>query len=70
MADRGATPDRRGSRLRLVTFTLLGVVVACAAFALTGRFIDVEPFTIPFIILTVGLAAGSIMLGKKRLNLT
>ena len=59
-----------GSRLRLVTSTLAGVVVACAAFALIGRAVDVEPFTMTFIILTVGLAAGSVLVGKKRLHLT
>jgi hypothetical protein len=60
---------RGGSRQRLLTFTLLGVVLACLAFALIGRIVDVESFTMTFVVVMVGLSAGTVMIGKKRLNL-
>jgi hypothetical protein len=53
----------------LLTFTLLGVVLACLAFALIGRIVDVESFTMTFVVVMVGLSAGTVMIGKKRLNL-
>lgn len=59
-----------GSRMHLVAFTILGVVVACIAFAMIGRTLDLDPFAMAFVVLTIGLAAGTVMLGKKRLNLT
>ena len=59
-----------GSRKRVVLFTLLGVLIACLAFALAGRALDLDPFAMTFVVLTTGLAAGNVMLGKKRLNLT
>ena len=59
-----------GSRIQVVAFNILAVVVACVACAMMGRALDLDAFAIAFVVLTIGLAAGTVMLGKKRLNLT
>ena len=59
-----------GSRMQLLTFTLLGVLMTFITFAMVARIVDLEPFTTMFVVLTIGLSTGTVIIGKKRLNLT
>lgn len=59
-----------GTRSRLAASTLVGVVVAGVAFMIAGAALDLEPYLRVFAVALIGLTAGTVALGRRRLELT
>lgn len=58
-----------GTRSRLAGSTLVGIAGACLAFMAAGIALDLEPYVRAFAVALIGLAAGTITLGRRRLGL-
>jgi hypothetical protein len=58
-----------GTRSRLAASTMAGIVGACLAYVVAGTVIDLEPYFRAFAVALIGLAAGTITLGRRWLDL-